>query len=119
MADKPTHLAVLKSGFITKVYVQQELRDQLDSEDNDLRKNANIHLRKLIRGALSVDHPGFKDKRTLIGEFQLFPIAPETWLPTTVRQLTQPHCCDDDNCPVCDMNNHHWCRKGCTLGRRR
>jgi hypothetical protein len=24
-------------------------------------------------------------------------------------------CCDDDNCVVCDIGNHGFCRKGCTL----
>lgn len=25
------------------------------------------------------------------------------------------NCCDYDNCPVCDIGNHHWCRNGCAI----
>lgn len=47
-------------------------------------------------------------------------LEPVDETPTGRRAARKPrteerHCCPDEDCTVCDIGNHHHCRKGCTL----
>lgn len=42
--------------------------------------------------------------------------APASASAVVAPPQVEKSCCDDENCVVCDIGNHHFCRKGCTLG---
>lgn len=124
MASKePTHHVKHKNGWEADVYIAVSLQRQLRSRSDDLRQQARASVAIRVRNALGEKFPRFPKSAWLEwSDFTLTELQPVAAIvrapkprPSTKKPVVAKHCCDDDNCAVCDQGNHGYCRKGCNL----
>lgn len=129
---EPTHSVKHVNGWEVNLSIAPTHQAQLKSRDAAELRSARDSICIRFKKACQKKYPSFRsDQRIEWGQLTLTPLPPmvdRTVYPrvdspkgtasTPVPDVDR-HCCDDDNCRVCDDGNHQWCRKGCTLFSRR
>lgn len=124
MAPTPTHSVKHINNWKLNIYIAPSLQAQLNSRNVFDRDNARDSVCKRFKEACRARFPEFGLTRIEWGDITVTPLTPQrpgAQIPinTSAPALDDRHCCDDENCVVCDDGNHQWCRKGCTLTARR
>ena len=140
MARKPsvlTHYAKHRLGGDASIHITDDLWAAANVPyDTETRRKARASICIRFRKACSKKFPGFGITRIEWSDLTITPLEePKQYMPPARRSpgsvkpkpapprspaptpKSDEHCCEYDNCAVCDVGNHHHCRRGCTLFR--
>ena len=119
---EPNYLIEHRDGWKVEMYLSRQFRARLNNHNSEIRASARMEICRRFRKACEAQMKGdpsvslsppptWVDWRHLQLTLQSSPEAEQALSP--VRAGGQ--CCPDDNCVVCDIGNHGFCRNGCTI----
>jgi hypothetical protein len=117
----PTHKIKHYQLGEANIYIAPSLQTRLNSHIRAIRDGARdsvcIRFRKACR-AKAGDDWNWVEGQPFLNWYDLAITELPAPVPSAVTAPPKMEgtCCDDDNCVVCDIGNHSFCRKGCTLG---
>lgn len=109
MAEKSTYHVVHNDyGFEADIIVDDDIVRRLESNDEEIRRRTQDYLCVMFREECTKKY-GVERTRSI------------DWVYWDKIHISRPpvsparHCCDNDNCVMCDTGYHERCRYGCTL----